>query len=99
MKTLIDEKVAELQQKLYGPRYCEHCKQVQPVMTYKLQGTDYFESEGFKVKAGFTGAHVCQVCRHTIEESRSTEDSSVTESHKVGCDIRGCDGKCWRGSK
>ena len=64
--TLIDEKVRELNQNLYGPKYCDHCQRIQPVQTFKLEGSDTMRSEGMTVTAGFTGSQVCTVCHHTV---------------------------------
>lgn len=54
---------------LYGPRFCTNCKAVQPVITYKLEGSDYLRFEGLKCIAGFTGSHVCSVCYRPIADS------------------------------
>lgn len=59
--------VEEFMQKLYGPKWCSHCNQVQPVQTYKLEGSDYMKSEGTVVTMGFTGSYVCTACHRTIE--------------------------------
>lgn len=63
----IDKAAVALQLGLYGPRFCKHCNAVQPVMTYKLEGSDFSEANGTKITMGFTGAHVCSVCYRTIE--------------------------------
>ena len=60
---------AEIIHKLYGPRYCENCKSVQPVETYKLLGSDYSRTDGMVYTQGFTGTQVCQVCHNTIKDS------------------------------
>lgn len=62
----IDKASVALQLGLYGPRYCAKCDAVQPVKTYKLQGSDWTSSEGTKMAAGFIGAHVCTVCMSQI---------------------------------
>jgi hypothetical protein len=63
---LIDKAVSEVTQALYGPRFCPHCQKVQPVQTFKLEGSDTIETNGTKVTIGFTGSHVCTVCHRSI---------------------------------
>jgi hypothetical protein len=69
---LVNEVVTDL----YGPRYCAHCKQVQPVQTYKLEGSDYSDCDGMVYKAGFTGAHVCTVCLKLITSTVPEDECS-----------------------
>lgn len=60
------EKVAELNHKLYGPRYCKNCNQVQPVTVYKLQGSDERTFADGVYTESFTGGVVCNVCWHVV---------------------------------
>lgn len=64
----ISEKIAELDMKLYGPRYCQSCDKVQPVETFVLQGSEKSEMKGTTYVRSFTGSHVCRACHHTIKE-------------------------------
>jgi len=59
--------MARVNEDLYGPRYCAHCQKVQPVRTYKLEGSDFTKGDSVKFTVGFTGARVCDVCLRTIE--------------------------------
>jgi len=59
----------EVNEKLYGPRYCANCDKVQPVETFKLNGSDTTRMEGTKLIVGFTGAYVCTVCHKAIGDS------------------------------
>ena len=63
---IIAERVRELHQKLYGDRWCEHCKQIQPVRTFELAGSREFSTEGTTVTMKFIGAQVCAVCWRSI---------------------------------
>ena len=62
-----------IERKLYGPRYCAHCKAVQPVLVIKMQGSDFTRYEHGPnesiLHVGFAGARVCTVCQHTVEDT------------------------------
>lgn len=59
--------VRQMIEGLYGPKFCDKCQKIQPVQTYKLQGSDFDKMEGMVYTQGFTGAHVCTVCHSVIQ--------------------------------
>lgn len=59
--------IKELTDGLYGPKHCKHCNKIQPIIVYKLDGSDYTKSEGMVVTVGYTGSQVCSICYKTIE--------------------------------
>ena len=63
----IEEAVKKLNHGLYGPRWCAHCKAVQPVQTFKAIGSDTTEIVGTTVTVGFAGARVCTVCHRNVD--------------------------------
>jgi hypothetical protein len=67
------ELVAEMLNKLYGPKYCAYCDAVQPVQTYELDGSKFTRIDGTIVTSGFTGTYVCTVCYHTIAPTTQEE--------------------------
>ena len=79
VQSMIDEKVRELNEKLYGPRFCQNCGVIREVQTFKLAGSDFTEGEGYTIKAGFTGAHVCTVCNHTIKDPHPSGEKGSRE--------------------
>jgi hypothetical protein len=62
-----EQAVHEIIMKLYGPKYCEHCQKVQPVITHVLEGSDYVKTSVVELKAGFTGSQTCSICYRIIE--------------------------------
>jgi hypothetical protein len=73
-REFVEKAADELSSGLYGPRYCTHCKKIVQVRTYKLQGTDWVKTEGYTVKAGFIGSHVCDECLRPIEPKSPSEE-------------------------
>ena len=63
---LIQEKIKEINQKLYGPRHCNHCDKVQPVHTYVLAGSQKNTVEGQTLNVSFTGSYACAVCMNVV---------------------------------
>lgn len=68
----LDGYAEKLNDALYGPKFCKHCNQVQPVRTFKLQGSDYSEVKGTTLTVGFEGAQACDVCLRPIESPVKT---------------------------
>lgn len=52
---------------LYGPKYCENCKEVRPVQTFELEDSHFTRWDGLTFVEGFTGSQVCTVCHHAIK--------------------------------
>lgn len=63
----VDNLISKSYQELYGPRFCNHCKSIQPIRTYKLEKSDFTKTEGFVVTIGFTGSRICDTCLHSVE--------------------------------
>lgn len=60
--------VSDLLDKIYGPKFCARCNQVQPVNVVVLAGSEWSELDGTVYKHHFTGSYQCRVCLNTIEE-------------------------------
>jgi hypothetical protein len=65
---MLERAVDELNQAMYGPKFCSQCKQVQPVQTYQLEKSFSIRTEDTKLIASFIGTYVCSVCLHPIED-------------------------------
>lgn len=75
LKTLIqdpvnifDHKIKELHDKIYGPKFCKKCDEVQPTTTGILAGSEEYKLVGNTFTLSFTGAYACNVCGHSIDE-------------------------------
>lgn len=60
----------ELNQKIYGPCYCDNCKSIQPVIVYEKVDTREVKMEDYKINVSFMGSYVCNTCKHTIKETQ-----------------------------
>lgn len=61
--------LSEFTHSKYGPKYCEHCKSIQQIIVYELEGSQKFFMEGNTCIESFTGARVCNTCKHIINEA------------------------------
>ena len=55
---------------LYGPKFCPKCNRIQPVNTFVLAKSEWFEGgypESTTASAGFTGGYQCRVCLRPID--------------------------------
>ncbi len=66
-KDIIFELVKETNTKLYGPKWCIPCNTMQPVIVYKLAGSDFTKMDDYILTVGFTGSYVCSVCYEVIK--------------------------------
>ncbi|MCK5127810.1 MAG: hypothetical protein KAR42_16255 [candidate division Zixibacteria bacterium] len=64
----VDQCIKTINDKLYGKRYCAHCKKLVPVLIYKIVNTDFVQMDGNVVTAGFTGNRSCSICLRLIKE-------------------------------
>ena len=72
VSTAIDAAMAELIEKIYGPKFCNRCGKVQDVEVYILAGSENINMVGhYQVKLTFTGSKVCRVCKSAIKEGAS----------------------------
>lgn len=65
----IDAAAKELQDKIYGPKFCKHCNKVRPIIVYERKNTRKSVIAGTTLIVSFLGAKVCSVCMKTINES------------------------------
>lgn len=71
LRNEIERVLQQANERLYGPRFCKNCGRIQPVQTFKLEGSDFFKVDPenrMKMNIGFTGTHVCVVCHSTITD-------------------------------
>ena len=63
--------VKQVNESLYGPKWCVHCNTLQPMIIYKLQGSDFTRMEDTTLTIGFTGAYLCAICRKSPNEKET----------------------------
>lgn len=66
----------QINEDLYGPKYCKHCDKIQKMIVYQKDGTFKFETErkadGSVVgTASFLGSRICSICLKEHEENQT----------------------------
>lgn len=66
--TLTAQQIAldELNEQIYGPKFCPHCEKIQPIQVFELEGSRKTWSEGMKFYVSFQGDKVCTVCHKSV---------------------------------
>ena len=65
---LVQEVTEQIDRQIYGPKFCQKCNKVQPVIVYELEGSRRLAGEGNTLVVSFQGNKICRQCHSEITE-------------------------------